>query len=411
MNPAQWLLLAAIGFLLSCSDATLEQVMESHPNGNPKIVHILDASGKLLAIHTFHFNKIRESELPVEDGKIHGLARTWGSNGVLDETAEYEHGVRQGTTRRWYKERLLLSEVHFENGKMDGIFKQWHADGSLQKKGEYRMGTPIGVWEEWYATGVPALVDACHSDQAIGEKISYSEKGILLKSNQCAYGVFEGKYKEFYDAGQLRLEGSFQNGKSQGKWRLIRADGTPWKSWTMRQGLRHGPLIRYHSSGKSLDTTFFENGSGHIQIPCPIPAQDEPAYPDTSFICADSSWVNGKLHGTTVHFDTKARVWQMKRWDKGMILSEEHFWTDDKGLPSLHQQKGSYADGKRQGIWVSHYRNGIKRDSLNYQMGELWGDQFYFDSTGHLYLVKSHHGIKGQVIIKKLDPKPLKEAP
>jgi len=91
-------------------------------------------------------------------------------------------------------------------------------------------------------------------------------------------------------------------------------------------------------------------------------------------------------------------------------LQKSSRWKTDSLQHPLQQiLAGEWKNGKREGNWRTWFSHGGIKDSLHYHKGELWGLQYYYDSTGHLYLVKEHQGKMAQVIVKTLDPRPIPE--
>jgi antitoxin component YwqK of YwqJK toxin-antitoxin module len=390
--------LMALALLVACRGKTHEVITEFHENGNPKTIQILDESGAIVELRTFHFNKIRESYLEFEDGKPHGELHRWGTNGVLQETAEFEKGKRHGITETWYEDRLLLSRATYENGKLQGERIQWFANGDNQWQEFWKAGIPSGTWTEWFASGQMKWVNSCHADVPQGMQIEYSPQGMMLRTEECQSGIRQGRYLENYESGQAKVQGNFRNGKSHGHWTFFRADGKKWIELDMENGLRHGLLRRFDPQENLLAEFPFVQGSGSVAIRCPPP--------DSNLFCAESTWVAGYLDGPTRVLDLEKWIQTERIWKAGSLESEQSARIDRSGNSLQTLLAGGYEKNKRSGIWRTWFDNGTLKESLNYQGGELWGTQRYFDSTGHLYLEKRHQGIRGQVIIDKLDPRP-----
>lgn len=77
------------------------------------------------------------------------------------------------------------------------------------------------------------------------------------KSTETAERV-STEYRERYDSGQLKIEGTLVNEKRHGLWKSYYPDGKKWSETTFVDGVKTGPT-----------TTFFENGmmryTGHYE--------------------------------------------------------------------------------------------------------------------------------------------------
>ena len=56
--------------------------------------------------------------------------------------------------------------------------------------------------------------------------------------------------KEYHADGQLKIEGSFDDGKRNGVWKAYFEDGQVQSQYTYKAGMRDGKCIVYHPSGQ-----------------------------------------------------------------------------------------------------------------------------------------------------------------
>ncbi|HSQ41121.1 MAG TPA: hypothetical protein VLM37_02445, partial [Fibrobacteraceae bacterium] len=329
----------------------------------------------------------------------HGEAQWWGSDGVLEETAVFRNGLREGISRRWYKERMRRDEAHYTHNRLDGKRLEFYPSGEKQAEEFWKDGMPIGVWRRWHPNEKLALLDGCHTDQDTGSRTVFSETGIALVFEQCRKGILDGAHLEKYTSGTNKLLGAYRQGKPDAHWTWWRADGSLWREEQFRDGLRDGEQRQYNLKGTLSRSFFFQSGTGRVHIPCPAP--------DTLLTCAETTWVAGRRDGRTTDLDRKQQRVTWRWWHQDSLLREQVWRLDAAGSPLYLALEGCYVANKRSGLWRTWFRNGQLKDSLFYRKGELYGLQQYFDSTGHLYMAKRHQGIKNQVIVEKLDPKPI----
>ena len=63
------------------------------------------------------------------------------------------------------------------------------------------------------------------------------------KSGDCVYET------EYYESGQVRMEGAMKHGKRQGEWHAYLRDGRPWSIDVFKDGVLNGPSIVYWENG------------------------------------------------------------------------------------------------------------------------------------------------------------------
>ena len=79
------------------------------------------------------------------------------------------------------------------------------------------------------------------------------------KSGNCVYEM------EYYDTGEVRMEGAMKNGKKQGEWKAYLRDGRPWSIGNFKDGKMDGPSTVYWENGNLRYEGNFKDGAhcGH----------------------------------------------------------------------------------------------------------------------------------------------------
>jgi len=96
-------------------------------------------------------NKRLLSEVPMKDGKRHGLAKTYYTNGKVNLEMPYVEDQRQGTSKKYYESGLVYQETDYKDDQMHGTQKKYDVTG-LIAEARYEFGHPcIGLVE--YANG------------------------------------------------------------------------------------------------------------------------------------------------------------------------------------------------------------------------------------------------------------------
>ncbi len=170
-------------------------------------------------------------------------------------------------------------EFFFENGKLGTYGKMlngeregnWHfyyENGNKKHEAFFSKGHYINKRIHWYENGKLQLEEffdgQCEGDCCDGKNIYYLENGLIeqevfIKNGITKYTLYdydkkgefilitnyvdtikEGGYKEIWKNGGKKVEGSYKNGKQDGKW--------TW--WDNKGKLRY---IQYYKDGEYLD--------------------------------------------------------------------------------------------------------------------------------------------------------------
>jgi len=79
---------------------------------------------------TFYRNGQLREQVPVRNGRRHGVARIWHKNGKRASEEPYENGLLHGVCRHWNEAGRLVGEYRMIHGT--GIQRDWHDNGKLQ---------------------------------------------------------------------------------------------------------------------------------------------------------------------------------------------------------------------------------------------------------------------------------------
>jgi len=101
---------------------------------------------------TYDREKRLKSEVPMKDGKRHGLAKMYYTNGKVNLELPYVDDKREGTSKKYYETGALFQETDYHDDQIHGTQKKYDA-GGLASEVRYEYGSPCkGLIE--YNTGV-----------------------------------------------------------------------------------------------------------------------------------------------------------------------------------------------------------------------------------------------------------------
>jgi len=235
---------------------------------------------------SFHPNGIQSSRGNYQAGKEEGEWVFSRPNGRERARGDYRDGLRSG---RWIfrdAQGRPAEEGNYSSGERTGRWTFFRAGGE-KLNGEYRAGRRQGYWTLWagqseisremYLDDRPlspepsSLVERDDRECLLRERNGYYlwgswvDNGTLYEwypsgqpSRREHYrdGVLQGPLQLYYAGGALMLEGSYDEGKRDGSWRLLDVEGRLLDSVRYQNG---NPV-----EGRELDLTKLAATGGPI---------------------------------------------------------------------------------------------------------------------------------------------------
>jgi antitoxin component YwqK of YwqJK toxin-antitoxin module len=277
-------------------------------------------------------------------------------------------GLKQGVWKRYYSNDMVQWEGNYLNGKKNGFFKEYDLEGKVIQKDEYENDVPVvktvketvklDFKKEYYPNGQIKKQGGYNHNSPEGIFIEYAEDGTITGTTTFRNGIKwkqglidpagleQGPWKEFYEGGQLKSEGSYNNGKKDGPWKYYFEDGKQEQIGAYINGKPDGPWKWYYQSGKILREENYQKGKEEGTMK---------EYADSSGkVISEGNYVNGKEEG----------IWKYKIGD--------------------YSAEGSYADGKLDGIWKHYYATGTKSFEGAFIEGLENGLHKYYYPSGRL---------------------------
>ncbi|MDB4505686.1 MAG: toxin-antitoxin system YwqK family antitoxin [Saprospiraceae bacterium] len=203
-------------------------------------------------------NGKKRMEMPIKDGKIHGVSKEWSDKGKKVLERNFAVGVPNGKEKQWYPGGGKQVELNYINGKVEGIATEWYKNGQKKSEGIFRNGKEQGEHKWYFDQGQVDQVVNYENGLAQGLVKMWYLSGNLKKSSNFKNGQKDGRSTEWFENGQKFFEGSFRKNKPDGK----------SYNWT-----KNGQLIKEenHKFGKLiysknyLSGTIF-TGDGYLQV-------------------------------------------------------------------------------------------------------------------------------------------------
>jgi antitoxin component YwqK of YwqJK toxin-antitoxin module len=328
-----------------------------------------------------------------KNNKKHGTAREYNKSGLIISILEYfndylvdkqninrtVNGLKEGTWRTYFDNGRIESEKTYRNDNLQGyekfynksgslVLKQLYNDGKLVdkgnqdtlniveriiyddnkrivKKGYYREDVPVGIHREYDENG------------KVKNAFVYDEKGRIVSQGIINEdGSREGKWNYFFDDGEVKSEGLYQNNRQIGEWRFFFRGGKPEQIGNFSNGVLSGIWKWFYENGKDLR---IEN------------------------------YVKGKRDGNFFEFSENGDT-----VTKGLYVEGEMngFWSIDAGDV---REEGNYVNDMKEGLWKTYYANGTLAYQGNYIQGNPDGKHIYYYDDGKIQEEQNYvNGIK-----------------
>lgn len=223
--------------------AKLEVRKDYYPDGTPKIVATYNKEGEPEGIRREY----------AEDGTIE-RSYIFKNGIIIGEGIITEKGERDGYWKEYYDDGKLYAEGKYEKDVRVGPWKFYHKNGNLRQEGAYNsQGKPEGEWLWYYENGKILREENYYLGLLDGLMAEYSEQGKLIAQGDFIEGLEEGDW--FYEVGDVRIEGSYAEGKRTGTWKIWQLKGLG-KERTL---IFEGRFIEDNPHGKH--TYYWDNGN------------------------------------------------------------------------------------------------------------------------------------------------------
>lgn len=275
-------------------------------------------------------------------GRKQGLWKSFYPSRAVHTEGTYVDDLKNGLFRTYSENGELLILEKYVNGELDegaaetivvDIRNEYFSDGTIRTSGSYKEGKKHGIHREYDEEGNIVRSWVYESGVEVGE-------GIIGRS-----GSFEGPWKEYYEDGSLRVEGTYKDGLKEGDWRYYSSKGNLIQEGGFRKGKPHGDWVWN-----------YEDGAVHRR----------------------ESYRRGREEGSSIEYNPTGKVTAQGEFIDGL---KEGPWIYRQGD---HVIKGEYSSGEKTGKWSGIYDNGKTQFKGEFINGFAKGKHRYFFSDGSI---------------------------
>jgi antitoxin component YwqK of YwqJK toxin-antitoxin module len=346
--------------LVACWNS--ERVVKTHSNGVPQIKLTLNSDQQVVFKQTWWSNGGTDEIIPYKDGLMDGVYESWDITGALLEKGSYEKGLKEGRWTTWHKRDKRASSGEYLHGKKEGLWQYWYLSGNLKSQENWKSGVLVQDIVSWHDGSQKEIQNSCLPTNPSGRYTQWSENGVKILEYTCLREKPDGLWQRFDALGKQIERRSYKNGLPDGEWLNSTSDQKPLVVRHYVNGLLEGKQVNLSVDGDTIQTAYFEKGTGRLFEYCP----------DKIYVCRDSSWSEGRLVGV------------LRSWDGSRLVTEDSLISDgadEKGqkLSSrkiyklvaiknkaqlLLLQKGMLKNDQKEGSWITYSQGQILRDEF-----------------------------------------------
>ena len=322
-----------------------------------------------------------------------GSEKEYFVNGNLKRIARYKNGDLDGKTELFDSLGIKLETIAYKDSLRDGKTSQWWPNGEAHKRYTYELGILEGRYEEWDSLGTD-IVKGYYVQGSRHKKWLYfdsegrRDKYVFLDMDST---ITDYQFK-YYPNWQIKEEPGFNDrGLYDGKWKSFYEDGKTKKTYRYSDNKKENIWLSYHQDGRKENYNFYNLDTlvtdYNFEYYDNLQIKEEPGFNDRGLY--DGKWEaffeNGVTWKTFYFADgLKDKVWTVY-WDSTYVKqSETHYTNDQKNGPYLEwyidekpKVEGVYKEGKKDLLWMNWNEFGERRFE-EWREGELF-DTFEFE--------------------------------
>lgn len=436
--------LAIFSIFAGCTmEKAQEQVVSYHVNDLKKTSIWVFPDGEIAKQVEWHTNGIKKLEIPFKNNVPHGEFKEWTNHGDVVGTGYYKKGKKDGTWKSFYYDKKLQAERYYKDDHPVGDWEGFHYNGNKAFEEHYdKKGDTIGVWKKWDKNGTLIEENSCFESNENGHIKKFARSCKILEYHECHFGQRVGDYRLYYETfgapdttgktcntAKIKEEGVSEECGGQNPQVFYRADGSVIKkieyidkddcgftpsrvSWLDEHGnLLRETIFKNHTYNFGYDGVTYGLCEGLANLFCAETSYVQYGNPygtlDSSTLSMKDAFRKsiGKYKANVRYIKPNNKLLYEEFWDLDsalkytgpVLLVSRSFYPDSVG--GQIASEGFWKDGKREGVWRNWYANGVLMDSLTYKNGERHGEQFSYDSTGHVYMHRTEAGKNRPVIM------------
>ena len=288
-------------------------------------------------------------------GKMEGMYKEYYESGKLLMESHFSNDKENGPEKIYYENGKISSIKNYKDGKADGEYIEYYTDGELKLKGRYKNGLRDGEFKTYLMNAKSAgsifykdgkeikstltaymkedvffnFPDEMKAQMNIGDEKAkdliktmeehggYHMLGIdtypngrvmrVVPYNQ--QGIYDGRFRQYYESGQLAQKGYYKNGLGQGEYIWYYEEGSIKQKAFYKDDKIEGIVTTFYPGGKIAQTVNHINGKREGELI---------EYYENGQIKEKRFYVNGEEEGKSLFYDEKGKLIKTEVYKNGV---------------------------------------------------------------------------------------------
>lgn len=314
---------------------------------------------------------------PLDDeGRVSGKVREFHPTGEPLADYEMRDGVPIENVTYWNADGSIMHSSEFNLG--NGTFEARWYNGKSRVQGEFRAGMREGRWKTWFESGnLESEIDYVHGEQS-GVSRSWFSNGVIAHETHYRNGILDGDFINYYTDGRIAGKAQYEKNHPVGTQTFYLHSG----------GIEYENL---YAPSTTVQTRYYSNGAKR----------------------ASGAVLSGFGVGTPLgiwkYYLKDGTNWLTLEYDFGEIINDDatacaemggSYKLDDENrqmgcsICSVNRSAPLHPKSYREGSWKWWNENGQLETIGAFHLGKLDGKWMYYYPNGTLML-------KGAYVIDK----------
>ena len=343
--------------------------------------YLFDYNGVIISISKFYKgNLVSEKSINQYDKlkRKQGIWFTFYKGLEVKSKTDYLNNLKHGYEKKFKRNGSLIDIIKFSQGVKVraakelvkvSVVSKLSSSGTIAKSGGFdENGIPHGIHRVYNKNGKVTSSEIFKNGKVI-------EKGIVLKS-----GIKNGNWNYFYENGQLKSEGKYNNGIKEGVWIYYYTNGLINQKGLYTDGKADGEWNWYYENGNILRNEKYLEGYQEGILT---------EYSDSGIVISKGEYIEGIKEGKWFYEVGDHK--EIGSYKNDMLVGEWIYYYKNKVIMFRGSFQNNLAIG-RHNFW---YENGVLKKFGNYSFGREIGDWYYYNSSGILVLItKFENGLE-----------------
>ena len=287
-----------------------------------------------------------------------------------------------GVYQEWQTPMQIEEQTSYKNNKKHGLSRIWHWEsGKLISQENYNDGVKVGLWQRWYENGQlrekgtyqnrpekidDDILDDLVSKQEVDKKCSNDNAFDEYLCRDEHNGVKEGLWQSWFENGEIEKSGEYKDGKKNGTWQ------ENYQS--------------HRVAACAVDAT--KRGAKLTPIVCSA-GDDNDKEMDTTY--SEGSYVNDLKDGLWVRMNEPEKTKNETQYRAGEWLGSKTWF--ESGQLESHVQPDGLTGDYRVTTWFENGQmksDGVYKSKSDQKIG-VWR---YWDEAGKPYQLKKIARVK-----------------